>query len=310
MSFMYKHFLCILIAIAALCLTSCETPYAETEVAEQNANTDEQQSEGNVTFTINNFEMMPFDKYFANSRASVNARDFCSRLTYAVYTDGIRVKNVNQLMTDKDFGSASMQLEPGTYTLVVIGYSGVGNATTTNIEKITFSGSHISDTFWACEEFTVGSTHTTISIDMKRIVACVRFDMKDEKIPTDLQLFKFYYVGGSSTLNGLTGFGSVESNQREELTLSKDSVLEIYTIPHYQKDYLDITMTALDVNGIAIQEKRFPKVEVQVNHISNYTGTFFTNEPDSIVDGSEIDVKGDNEWDRDTIRFEVKSQTL
>ena len=304
---MYRHFFCIAIIFAAIGFTSCETPYAETEDSVQNTDTGKQQQDGNVTFTVNNFELLSFDKYFVKSRASVNAKEFCSRLTFSVYTDGIRVKSINQLMTEQGFGSVSMQLEPGTYTLVVIGYSGVGNATTTNIEKITFSGNHVSDTFWACQEFTVDNTKNIIPVELQRIVSCVMFDMSDEDIPEGLKCFKFYYTGGSSTLNGQTGYGSVESNQREELTLSKDSVLAIYTIPHYQTDYLDITLTAVDDNGVTIKEKRFPKVEIQVNHISRYTGSFFSGNQDTDVDGSEIDVKGDNEWDGDTLHFEVKT---
>lgn len=288
-----RHFLSgILCAALMIALTSCETPMDEsTQPSQQTEDT-----QGNVTFTVNSFDMVSFNDYFAESRSSASARELCSRLAFVVYTDGIRVGYVNQLITDKNFGTVGMQLEEGTYTLVVVGYSGMGNATTTNPEKITFTGSHVSDTFWTCQEFTVGSEQTTVPIDLKRVVACVKFQLTDEEIPTNLRTIKCYYTGGSSTLNGFTGYGAVDSRQTEELALKDDNSFEIFTIPHFDKDELNITIQALDNNGVTLAEKAFSGVPVQVNYITRYFGEFFSEEPDESSRGVDITVKGNKEW--------------
>ena len=206
------------------------------------------------------------------------------------------MESVTQLKTDPGFGQVSMQLQPGPYKIVVVGYHGLGNATTTNAKKITFTNNHISDTFWTCKDFTVGDGLTNEDLDLSRIVACVRFELTDEEIPVNLKSFKCYYTGGSSTLDGFTGFGSVESRQTEELTLDDTNAFEIYTIPHYVTDHLEITVQAFDKTGTIIAEKAFHGVEVEVNYISLYKGYFFSNADFSDNQSPEFVVTGDNEW--------------
>lgn len=49
-----------------------------------------------------------------------------------------------------------------------------------------------------------------------------RLVIKDE-IPEQAKKIKFYYTGGSSTLNAKTGYGCVNSKQTEILDLVKNS---------------------------------------------------------------------------------------
>ena len=277
------------VMMTAVLLLGCEAPMEETSPTTK---------KGNVTITVNSFDLVPFKDYYATSRATMSARDLCSRLTFAIFTEGIRVGNINQIITNKEFGTANLDLDAGTYKIVAIGYGGMGNATTTNAEKITFPSSHVSETFWACEEFTVDEGTTNIEINLKRIVACVHFHFTDAEIPETLKTIRCYYTGGSSTLNGFTGYGSVNSNQKEELALNSDNSFDIYTFPHYDSDVLDITVQAIDNNGDIIAEKAFQEVGIKMNYVTIYSGEFFADadKPDEKHSGTDITVKGDNAW--------------
>lgn len=70
----------------------------------------------------------------------------------------------------------------------------------------------------------------------KRVVAKFRLVVKDPT-PEDVKTMKFYYTGGSSTFNALTGYGCVNSKQTElrsvkESAYTEESYYDIYTFPH------------------------------------------------------------------------------
>ncbi len=222
-----------------------------------------------VTFRCAEYEQVPFE-----TRAIVIGQ-YASRLDFAVFdADGTRVKNITQVAPSTDFGTVSVRLSEGDYTVVAVAHNGEKKATLTSPSKITFDSNKVTDTFVYHKEISVESAEA-YNMEMKRCVAMVRLLMTDESFP-DTEQFQFYYTGGSSTLDATTGLGCVASRQTEKRPLNSDGIYEIYTFPRSDSSGLKLTISALNAAGETVGEKVLESVPVAQNKITVYEGTFFT----------------------------------
>lgn len=285
---------------------SCEKGITE-EVAQQ-------QTKNNVTIRVSSVEA---DWNASTTRALVNVGEVCSRLCFAVYQDGTRIKSKNQEVGESDFGTFNLNLNPGEYTVLVLAHSGRANPTTTKPEKIQFTnpessgGTGFSDTFYYYGKMTVDEDNTDVNISMKRATAMFRLVTTDIK-PANVKKFQFYYEGGSGALDATTGLGCVDSKQSvfvatgDELT-GKTLVFDMFTIPRSEKAKLNIIVKAFDSKDDILYQREFNDVVVQQNCITRYTGKYFVkdspdkpdipDEPDDPeVEPKSMVVMVDAEW--------------
>lgn len=261
---------------------SCENP----------AITDDEDAEelnGNLKISIFQLEKTPFT---ALTRTTAAADD-CTRLSYAVYTkDGTRVKQINQEKTEAHFGTASFQLEPNTYQLVVVAHSSNGNPTMTNPAKIQFSNAQgYSDTFLCREVVTVEEEPVELELTLKRITSLCRFVITDD-YPADAARIKFYYTGGSGTFDAKTGLGCVNSKQEQTFDLtSGQKQFDLYTFLHSTEGTVHLQVTAYDSKDNVLCERTFD-VPMQQNHITWLSGDYFTGGSGS----TNISITINTEW--------------
>lgn len=263
-----------LFLLAACVCSSCEK-------ANLGDDGDEPEPENGVRIElrISRFEQVAFDGAQAKSRAATEVSELCSRLTFAIFdAGGSRVKSVSQTSTDKSFGTFGVSLPQGSYRVVVIAHSGNGSVSVTDPEKIKFPDNKVTDTFYCCEDIEVTDAKS-YALELRRAVAMFRLVITDD-VPASVKRFKFYYTGGSSTLNAVTGRGCVDSRQTEyrEVTAEmagKPCQLDVFTFPHADEGELKMTVTALDAAGTTVAEKLFEAVPVQLGWISKYSGAFF-----------------------------------
>ena len=283
---MKKNLLWVLpLALALMLITACEKGYTAEE------ETLHEEQKGNVILRVKSIEMIPFEN---TSRASTTIDKLCSRLQFAVFKDGEKVKNISQQQSDANFGETTITLAEGEYQLVVIGHSCTGTATITDLEKITFPSNKVTDTFYYYGTFTVGSSSQTVELELKRAVAMLRFSLT-KPLANNVKQLKFYYTGGSSTFSAITGYGSVNSKQTEMRDVSENqNTFEIYTFPHAQTGQIKVTITALDGNGTEITETVMENIPVEVNKISRYEGVLFEGAETST--SPSIKVKASGEW--------------
>ena len=221
---------------------------------------------GNVTLHIT-----PTD---GATRSSVIS-DVCGRLNVAVFdAGGQKVKAIAQTIADAGFGSVSLSLTAGSYTVVAIGHNCTGSATITSADKVTFPNNKVTDTFSYFGRLTVTGDRQDVDVKMKRAVAMIRLHLTDEVSGMDdVAQFKFYYLGGSSTFSPSAGYGCVNSKQTEYRAYSDDGVYCLYTLPHAANDVLTkMTVTALDASDNALGEIIIENVPVTVNKITDCTG--------------------------------------
>jgi len=220
--------------------------------------------------------------------------DICKRFDIAIYRDGERVIRDAQQTGDSDFGTLTTELEVGVaYQIVAIAHNCQKAMTTTDISKIT-ADREVSDIFWAYELFTP-SADTELSMVLRRIVAKVNFNIS-EPTPAEVSSMYFYYTGGSSTFNGETGYGSVNSKQNTTISVpetaySAASTYELFTIPRSDSEQLSLVVKAFTADESIYKSGEYDDVPIRQNYITEYTGNFFTGaeepEPDPDPDPSE-----------------------
>ncbi|MBP5770964.1 MAG: FimB/Mfa2 family fimbrial subunit [Bacteroidaceae bacterium] len=259
----------ILFGLAVL-LVSCEKPimdYDEKIGHEEDAN---------VTLRF-----LPDQQDGFDTRGTALA-DQLTRLSVAIFRqDGTKLKSINQQQDDADFGRVDVLLEPGTYRVVAVAHNSTeGSATISSTEKVTFANNKMSDTFACCASLTVeGEEPIDQELLLQRVVAMVRLTVTGT-IPDEVARLKFYYTGGSSTLNPSTGYGCVQSKQTEYRPVVLDgspvNTFELYTAPHELNDVLKLVITAQDSDNQTLNEWTMENIPITRNKITTWTGTLFS----------------------------------
>lgn len=286
-----KTFAC---SVIALFIASCEKP-----VIGANGEEEENKSETNgkiyVTFKLNSPKDSGFTSSSESTRSTKSVSEVCSRINYAFYKDGAVYASSSQTIDDTNFGSISVALDEGTYNVLFLAHNGLGNATLTDPEKVTFKDNKVTDTFYYYGEITIEGEQD-YEITLKRAVAMFRLAVNDNT-PSTVSQMKFYYTGGSSTFNAATGYGCVNSKQTElrdveSSAYSSSAKYEVYTFPHEDGKKLKMKITALTSSGETELERVFENVPVTINEITQYSGIFFEESAES----GSVKMYVDDEW--------------
>ena len=239
-----------------------------------------------VTICVNNMN----GPGYAQTRALVDVGQVCSNLSFCIYPcegESFDKIQINQLRDDESFGTVSQNLTLGVHKIVVIAHNGDKNATMTNPESISFTSNTLlktTDTFCWAGEVNVTPSTGTVNVTLTRATAMFRFILTGTMIHDQVSELHFAYKGGSAAVNPFTLEGTVRSNQRESFVIEDNSrkVFEIYTFPRYEDSdnariplKLDITVTAIDINGNAVKERVLNDVPIERNRITECRGDFF-----------------------------------
>ena len=196
--------------------------------------------------------------------------DYCSRLSIAIFDGEEKVKTLN-LTAEKDgYDDIGINLDAGKYRMVAIGHNGSGNCTISSPEKVKFYKNKMTDTFFYYGTFNVRNGEDTDDyILLKRAVAQFKVHITDATIPAEAHSIKFYYTGGSSTLDAVTGYGCVQSRQTETFKLQEGNRdFSVYTFPREENKGLKMTINILDADAQSIKEYSKEGVPVKRNNIT------------------------------------------
>lgn len=195
--------------------------------------------------------------------------DYCSRLSIAIFDGEEKVKTLN-LKAEDGYKDIGINLEAGKYRMVAIGHNGSGNCTISSPEKVKFYKNKMTDTFFYYGTFNVrDGEYTDDYILLKRAVAQFKVHISDATIPAEAHSIKFYYTGGSSTLDAVTGYGCVQSRQTETFKLQEgERDYSVYTFPREENKGLKMTINILDADAQSIKEYSKEDVPVKCNNIT------------------------------------------
>lgn len=263
-----------------------------------------------LTLKLSPFEKSGFDVN-PSSRTVVGIDEVCTIINFAIFdSNGKKVASDNQTSSSRsDFGTFNADLNDGEYNIVIVAHSTAGNATISKPDSIRFADNKLSDTFSYYEHISLKG-NLTKEINMKRCVAMFRLQLT-ERIPQNIKFLKFYYTGGSSTLNATTGFGKVNSRQTEireipeEAYTSKNNFFEVYTIPHSTDGELKMTISGLAEDGKSELDQRvFENVPITQGQITTYTGNIFnTGDAPEMSSPFKLSISADDYWSEKKYSF-------
>ena len=215
--------------------------------------------------------------------------DYCSRLSIAIFDGEEKVKTLN-LKAEDGYEDIGINLDAGKYRMVAIGHNGSGNCTISSPEKVKFYKNKMTDTFFYYGTFNViDGEDTDDYILLNRAVAQFKVHITDATIPAEAHSIKFYYTGGSSTLDAVTGYGCVQSRQTESFKLQEGKRdYSVYTFPREENKGLKMTINILDADAQSIKEYSKEGVPVKCNNITQTNSSIkdhTISDPDQKEDG-------------------------
>ena len=211
------------------------------------------------------------------------AAAYFSRLNVQLFDgQGAKVfdKVKTQVSSDSDFASLSLQLSPGTYTVVAVGHSSKNAASINSPTDVRFTASNgekLTDTFCACQQIVVSGSPAEYTLDMYRVSAMVQFCLEDDDVPDNFAYFTMEYSGGSANFSPTTFEGITKSSQSERRVRNSLNIHQAYTFPYMSATgSLKMTCTATASDGTVIRSRVFESVPVSRNRITTYSGPFFS----------------------------------
>lgn len=277
----------LLLIIAGLLLAACEK-----YVAEDVAQTESKVVDGNLVVKAECVVTKAAGDDDEQVSLPLNKRFI--RMSMVLYQNDVRVDYVNQVNTDEDFGTMSVDLEPGTYQLVVLAHSGQRSPTTTNCHKISFSAP-LTDVFSYYGDVVVGKEASKITVQLTRAVAKIQLNITDE-IPADVSFFNFIYKGASVSFDPATKIGLASSTRRNVEIEKVDGVktFEFYTFVTGDDQLVDLDVAGYSEAKDILGAKKFPGISVELRKVSKIDSPVF----DGVIEGpTDISVILDDTWD-------------
>lgn len=183
-----------------------------------------------------------------------------------------------QTKDDEDFGTLSVELAEGVYTVVAVGHSSARSATIKSPEVVQFTaqdGEKLTDTFCHVSTIEVGE-ETAFTLPLYRATAMVQLHLTDASLPNNLWYIKADYTGGSANVNPTTLEGITKSSQSERRITNDLHLHQFFTFPYMATTgTLRMTVSATTSDGTVLRQRTFDAVPVARNRITTYEGELF-----------------------------------
>ena len=228
------------------------------------------------------------------NQESLPLKDRFTRMTMVLYQDDVRVDYVNQENSDPGFGTMSVDLDPGTYQLVVLAHSGQRSPTTTNCHKISFSAP-LTDVFSYYGDVVIGKEASKITVQLTRAVAKIQLNITDD-IPDNVSFFNYIYKGASVSFDPATQLGVTSSTRRNVEIEKAEGVktFELYTFVSSDNQTVDWDFAGYSELNEVIGSKKFSDIPVSLRKVTKIDSPVF----DGVIEGpTDITFTFDDTWE-------------
>ena len=228
------------------------------------------------------------------NQESLPLKDRFTRMTMVLYQDDVRVDYVNQENSDPGFGTMSVDLDPGTYQLVVLAHSGQRTPTTTNCHKISFSAP-LTDVFSYYGDVTIGKEASEKTVQLTRAVAKIQLNITDD-IPDNVSFFNYIYKGASVSFDPANQIGVASSTRRNVEIEKAEGVktFELYTFVSSDNQTVDWDFAGYSESNEVIGSKKFSDIPVSLRKVTKIDSPVF----DGVIEGpTDITFTFDDTWD-------------
>ena len=228
------------------------------------------------------------------NQESLPLKDRFTRMTMVLYQDDVRVDYVNQENSDPGFGTMSVDLDPGTYQLVVLAHSGQRSPTTTNCHKISFSAP-LTDVFSYYGDVVIGKEANKITVQLTRAVAKIQLNITDD-IPDNVSFFNYIYKGASVSFDPANQIGVASSTRRNVEIEKAEGVktFELYTFVSSDNQTVDWDFAGYSESNEVIGSKKFSDIPVSLRKVTKIDSRVF----DGVIEGpTDITFTFDDTWE-------------
>lgn len=269
--------------LAGVMLSACEKPVL-SEDEDSGKDNPSKPLKGNLILRVSGFEIIPFDDV---TRAKEELKKVCTSLCFAVYDQSDKkIAYKNQSASDSNFGQVGLELDKGTYQVVVVAHSGEGNPQMSTPAEVWFTNATgFTDTYYYYNaSVVVGDGQQTIEVVLEHAVAMFRLVTSDP-VPDNVAKIRFNYTGGCGRLNAKTGLGTGTRSKQtvwfdiSESQKGKPITLEVYTFPNEEDGLLKMQINTYDANVNPLDEAVLDNVPIERNKITVYTGYLFSDPP-------------------------------
>ena len=277
----------LLLIIATLLFAACEK-----YVAEEGTQSESKVVDGNLVVKAECVVTRAGET--EEGQEALPLKDRFTRMTMVLYQNDVRVDYVNQDNLDKDFGTMSVDLDPGTYQLVVLAHSGQRSPTTTNCHKISFSAP-LTDVFSYYGDVVVGKEVNKVTVQLTRAVAKIQLTVTDE-IPAGVSFFNYIYKGASVSFDPATQKGVASTTRRNVEVEEADGVktFELYTFVSSDDQTVDWDFAGYSSEKEVLGSKKISNIPVALRNVTKIESKVF----DGVIEGpTDISVTVDDTWD-------------
>lgn len=228
------------------------------------------------------------------NQGSLPLKDRFTRMTMVLYQNDVRVDYVNQVNTDPGFGTMSVDLDPGTYQLVVLAHSGQRTPTTTNCHKISFSAP-LTDVFSYYGDVVIGKEASEKTVQLTRAVAKIQLNITDD-IPDNVSFFNYIYKGASVSFDPANQIGVASSTRRNVEIEKAEGVktFELYTFVSSDNQTVDWDFAGYSESNEVIGSKKFSDIPVSLRKVTKIDSRVF----DGLIEGpTDITFTFDDTWE-------------
>ena len=277
----------LLLIIATLLFAACEK-----YVAEEGTQSESKVVDGNLVVKAECVVTRAGET--EEGQEALPLKDRFTRMTMVLYQNDVRVDYVNQDNLDKDFGTMSVDLDPGTYQLVVLAHSGQRSPTTTNCHKISFSAP-LTDVFSYYGDVVVGKEVNKVTVQLTRAVAKIQLTVTGE-IPAGVSFFNYIYKGASVSFDPATQKGVASTTRRNVEVEKADGVktFELYPFVSSDDQTVDWDFAGYSSEKEVLGSKKISNIPVALRNVTKIESKVF----DGVIEGpTDISVTVDDTWD-------------
>ena len=269
--------------VTALLFVACQNDEKEMTAASEDM--------GTVTFQVANYEMSSLDD--EATRASISTLSYLAMGIYNAETKEL-ISSEQKHKDDAGYGTFSVTLPYGDYTIVFLGYTGSRQANMESPTNIYFSDNYVPDLMYKTVNLTIASSETaTQAIALKRAVAAFSL-VSEGRIPTNVAKLTITARGGGHTFNALTGLSNSTAERSYTYNLasvagSSSMTVTFYTFLTANESTMEFTASARDASDAEIRTRDFTSAPMKINQRTRYTGDFFAS--DESVQGFSISLE-------------------
>lgn len=242
--------------------------------------------------------------------SSVSLSECATRVQYVIMQGETMVYNSEQINGGgNSFGTLSVNLEPGTYRLMVFAHNEKnGNPISVGTDgSIQGYNNRVTESFsYSDEVVIVKDKRKTVSCKLTRCVAMVNFTSTD-KIPAEVSKFKLTLTGissrydlrnqiGADVTTYVTSMAELNSDRRTSEGMMAD--IHSYVFLPAIEATINAKFEFYNNANELVLTRNIEGIQMRINAKTSVTGTFFQS------DGVDASITVDNDWG-DDIKVEI-----